>query len=244
MRFLSFVLPYGVRHLNAKARALLASLLLLTLAAPLAAQPTPPSRLILALGDSLTAGYMLPASQSFPAQLEAALRKEGRAVTVHNAGVSGDTSAQGRARLEWVLSGLPRKPDVAIVALGANDMLRGQPVQQMEANLDAIVAELKRRNIEVVLAGMLAAPNLGKAYAGPYNAAFPTIAKRHRVLFYPFFMDGVAANPKLLLSDQMHPNREGVGVMVKGILPTVRQALDQSARAAAPPARQGKAPVR
>lgn len=240
MRFLSFVLPYGVCHPIAKAQALLAALLTLLLAGPLAAQTAggPPPRLILALGDSLTAGYMLPASQSFPAQLEAALRKEGRPVTVHNAGVSGDTSAQGKARLDWVLSGLPKKPDVAIVALGANDMLRGQPVAQMQANLDAIVAELKRRNIQVVLAGMLAAPNLGQAYAGPYNAAFPAIAKRHGVLFYPFFMDGVAANPKLLLADQMHPNKEGVATMVKGILPTVRQALDRADKRPAEAARR------
>ena len=241
MRLLHFPLSYGAWHPIAKARLVLAALLLLLApAGPLAAQKaaSPPPRLILALGDSLTAGYMLPANQSFPAQLEAALLKEGRAVKVHNGGVSGDTSAQGRARLQWVLSGLPKKPDVAIVALGANDMLRGQPVAQMETNIEAIVAELRKQNIEVVLAGMLAAPNLGKAYAGPYNAAFPAIARRQGALLYPFFMEGVAANPRLLLDDQMHPNREGVAVMVRGILPTVRLALDKSAARAPASARR------
>lgn len=183
-------------------------------------------RLVLAFGDSLTAGYQLRPGESFPAQLEAALRKEGIRVRVHNAGVSGDTTAQGRARLPWVLNSLKQNPDLAIVALGANDMLRGQPVAAARANLDAILAELNRRDIPVVLAGMLAAPNLGPAYGREYNAMFPALAKKHGATLYPFFLNGVAAQRPLLLADGMHPNARGVSVMVANILPTVRRALD------------------
>ena len=182
-------------------------------------------RLILAFGDSLTAGYQLKPGEGFTYQLEAALRKEGKAVRVHNAGVSGDTTAQGKARLGWVLSSLKQKPDLAIVALGANDMLRGQPAAQTRANLDAIVGELRRQGIPVLVAGMQAAPNMGAAYAKEYNAIFPAIAKKHGATLYPFFLQGVAAQPKLQLADGMHPNREGVAVMVRNILPTVRKAL-------------------
>lgn len=192
------------------------------LAAPAAAK----DQLILALGDSLTAGYQLKPDQGFPAQLQAALQKEGRKVRVHNAGVSGDTTAQGKARLNWVLASQKQKPDLAIVALGANDMLRGQPPAQARANLDAILAELGRRGIPVVLAGMMAAPNMGAAYAKEFNAIYPALAKKHGATLYPFFTNGVTANPKLLLADGMHPNPAGVGVMVKNILPTVRKALD------------------
>ena len=184
-------------------------------------------QLILAFGDSLTAGYQLKPGESFPAQLEAALRKEGRNVRVHNAGVSGDTTAQGRARLPWVLNSLKQKPDLVIVALGANDMLRGQPVATANANLDAILTELNRRGIPVVMAGMLAAPNLGPAYGKEYNAMFPALAKKHGVTLYPFFLKGVAAQKPLLLADGMHPNPKGVSVMVTNILPTVRRALDK-----------------
>jgi acyl-CoA thioesterase-1 len=190
-------------------------------APPAAGQP----RLVLAFGDSLTAGYGLKPGESFPAQLEAALRKQGLAVRVHNAGVSGDTTAQGLARLPWVLSSLKQKPDLAIVALGANDMLRGAPPTQARANLDAILAELNRRGIPVIVAGMLAAPNMGAAYAKEYNAIFPALAKKHGAALYPFFTDGVTAQPRYLLADGMHPNPAGVGVMVKGIMPTVRAQL-------------------
>ncbi|MFQ3595628.1 MAG: arylesterase [Sphingomonadaceae bacterium] len=222
---------YGTAEAIRKGLAFLLLLAVAALARPAAARDL----LILAFGDSLTAGYQLAPSESFPAQLEAALRKEGRAVSVHNAGASGDTSAQGRARLEWVLKGLPRKPDVAIVALGANDMLRGQPVPPMRDNLDAIIGRLRADGIAVIVAGMQAAPNLGSAYAREYNAVFPSLAKKHGTAYYPFFLDGVAANPKFLLPDQMHPNRQGVAVMVSRMLPTVRQTLDSlpAARTAA-----------
>lgn len=200
----------------------------LAFAAGAAAQGARP-QLILALGDSLTAGYQLPPAASFPAQLEASLRKSGRAVRVHNAGVSGDTSAQGKARLDWVLAGLKQTPDVAIIALGANDMLRGQPVPPLRSNLDQIVAELRGRGVEVIVAGMLAAPNLGQAYARDYNAVFPAVAKKHGASLYPFFLDGVAANPRYLLADGMHPNAAGVATMVARIRPTVDAALDRAA---------------
>jgi acyl-CoA thioesterase-1 len=208
----------------------LATLVALIFASPAAAQaaakaPATREKLVLAFGDSLTAGYQLKPGQGFVPQLEAALRKEGRQVRVHNAGVSGDTTAQGKARLPWVLSSLKQKPDLAIVALGANDMLRGQPPAQAKANLDAILTELDKRGIPVVLAGMLAAPNLGPAYAKEFNAIFPALAKKHGATLYPFFTNGVTAQPKYLLADGMHPNPAGVGVMVKGILPTVRTQL-------------------
>jgi len=184
-------------------------------------------QLVLAFGDSLTAGYQLKPGESFPAQLEAALRKEGRKVRIHNAGVSGDTTAQGKARLPWVLNSLKQKPDLAIVALGANDMLRGQSVATARTNLDAILTELNRRGIPVVMAGMLAAPNLGPAYGKEYNAMFPALAKKHGATLYPFFLNGVAAQKPLLLADGMHPNPKGVSVMVTNMLPTVRRALDK-----------------
>ena len=222
----SYGAPRAVFHLL----GLLATLLALIFGAPAAAQAPAKAtasreKLVLAFGDSLTAGYQLKANESFPAQLEAALRKEGRKVRVHNAGVSGDTTAQGKARLPWVLSSLKAKPDLAIVALGANDMLRGQPPAMAKANLDAILTELNRRGIPVIVAGMLAAPNLGPAYAREYNAIFPALAKKHGAALYPFFTNGVTAQPKYLLADGMHPNAAGVGVMVKGMLPTVRAEL-------------------
>lgn len=196
----------------------------LLLAAPVAAR----EQLVLAFGDSLTAGYQLRPGESFPAQLEAALRREGRQVRVHNAGVSGDTTAQGRARLPWVLNSLKQTPDLAIVALGANDMLRGQPVADAQANLDSILAELRRRDIPVVLAGMYAAPNLGPAYGRQFNGMYPALARKHGATLYPFFLNGVAAQPGLLLADGMHPNRQGVAVMVANLLPTVRRELDRT----------------
>lgn len=181
---------------------------------------------ILAFGDSLTAGYQLRSTESFPAQLEATLRKEGRQVRVHNAGVSGDTTTAGRARLPWVLNSLKTKPDLAILALGANDMLRGQPAAQTRANLDAMLTEFGKRGIPVVMAGMLAPPNLGQAYVREYNSLFPALARKHDARLYPFFLNGVLLNRQYLLSDGVHPNAAGVGVMVRNIAPTVRQALD------------------
>lgn len=180
---------------------------------------------VLAFGDSLTAGYGLPPGQGFAPQLEATLRRNGVRAFVTDAGVSGNTAAQGRARLKWTLEGLKAKPDLAIVALGANDMLRGLPPKQTRADLDAIVAELRRRGIPVLIAGMLAAPNLGGRYGAEYNRIFPDLARAHGADLYPFFLAGVAGNPALALPDRMHPNFQGIKRMVSGITPTVLRAL-------------------
>jgi acyl-CoA thioesterase-1 len=180
---------------------------------------------VLAFGDSLTAGYGLPPGQGFAPQLEDTLRRNGVRAFVTNAGVSGNTAAQGRARLKWTLDGLKAKPDLAIVALGANDMLRGLPPAQTRADLDSIVAELKRRGIPVLIAGMLAPPNLGSRYMTDYNSIFPDLARKHGAALYPFFLAGVAGNPSLALADRMHPNFQGIKKMVSGIAPTVLRAL-------------------
>ncbi len=195
---------------------------------PAAAQPAPaPPRapLIWALGDSLTAGYGLPPEQGFTTRLQAALRRAGIAATVRNGGVAGDTAAQARARLRWGLRGLGVTPDLVVVELGANDMLRGLPVPQARANLDAILAELKRRRIPVLLTGMRAAPNLGPDYVRAFEAMYPALAKAHGVPLYPFFLDGVAGNRRLLQADGLHPTARGVEIIVAKILPSVRRAL-------------------
>jgi acyl-CoA thioesterase-1 len=200
------------------------------LAAPLiasalaAAQPA--SRpLILAFGDSLTAGYNLPRGLGFAPQLEATLRRHGIAATVADGGVSGDTTTAGRARLNWTLAGLPRKPDLVIVELGANDMLRSLDPAIPRANLDAILAELARRHIRVLLAGMRAPPSLGPAYRAKFDAIYPALAKSHHAPLYPFFMEGVAAVPGMQQPDGMHPTFSGVKRIVTGILPRVLAAL-------------------
>lgn len=188
-----------------------------------AAPPRP--RLVWAFGDSLAAGYGLPPDQGFTAQLQAALNAAGVRAVVRNGGVAGDTAAQGRARLLWGLRGLGRTPDLVMVELGANDMLRGLPVAQARANIDAILTELGRRRIPVLLAGMRAAPNLGPDYARPFEAMYPALAARHRVPLYPFFLDGVAGNRALIQRDGLHPNAQGVKVIVRRMLPAVRRAL-------------------
>ena len=202
-------------------RVLLAPAALFLLAMPAQAA----DKLILAFGDSLTAGYNLPPGQGFVPQLEAALRKQGIAARVHNAGVSGDTTAQGKARLRWVLNSLKTRPDVAIVELGANDMLRGLDPGRAEANLDAILAELRRSRIRILLAGMVAAPNLGPDYARRFNPIYARLAAKHRAELYPFFLAGVTHDRSLHIGDAIHPNGRGVSVIVRGILPQVRSLL-------------------
>jgi acyl-CoA thioesterase-1 len=174
---------------------------------------------ILAFGDSLTAGYNLPAGRSFADQLEAALKAKGYDATVIQGGVSGDTSSGGKARLDWVLGGA--HADHVIVELGANDALRGIDPAQTQANLDANLTMLQGKKVKVLLAGMLAPPNLGADYQKRFNGLYPALAKAHQVPLYPFFLDGVAAHPDLQLSDGMHPTDRGVGVMVKTMLPTI-----------------------
>ncbi|MCA1907072.1 MAG: arylesterase [Magnetospirillum sp.] len=179
---------------------------------------------LLAFGDSLTAGYGLAAIDSFPSQLQQALQAKGRAVRVVNAGVSGDTSAGGLARLDWALAD---KPQAAIIALGANDGLRGLDPARMEANLDAIVEKLQGAGIKVLLAGMEAPPNLGPDYGRAFRGAYARIAERRQVALYPFFLDGVAANPGLNQKDGLHPTAQGVAIMVGRMLPAVEKLLDQ-----------------
>lgn len=182
---------------------------------------------VLAFGDSLTTGYGLPQGQGFAPQLEDVLRRNGVPARVANGGVSGDTASQARARLQWTLDGLKEKPDLAIVALGGNDMLRGLPARQTRADLDAIVAELRKRDIPVLVAGMLAAPNLGPQFGAEFNSIFPDVARRHGADLYPFFLANVAGVRSLNLADGVHPNFQGIKRMVTGILPSVLTALGQ-----------------
>ncbi|OAN67089.1 arylesterase [Sphingomonas sp. TDK1] len=193
------------------------------------ADAAPRAPVIWAFGDSLSAGYGLPPALGFTARLEGALRRAGVAATVRNGGVAGDTAAQARARLRWGLRGLGITPDLVIVELGANDMLRGLPVSQTRTNLDAILTELHERRIPVLLAGMRAAPNLGPEYGRAFDGIYPALAKKHGVARYPFFLDGVAGNRALLQADGMHPNARGVDIIVGRMLPGVRKALRGSA---------------
>jgi len=180
-----------------------------------------PTRIVV-LGDSLTAGYMLNAKDSFPAQLERKLKAAGVAVEIVNAGVSGDTTAAGLARLDWAI---PDGTDAVILELGANDALRGLDPGKARSNLNTIIARLKRRNIEVLLAGMMAPRKLGESYANAFNGIFPDLAKEHDLLLYPFFLQGVAMRHNLNLGDGIHPNARGVAVIVDGIMPKVEELI-------------------
>jgi acyl-CoA thioesterase I len=177
---------------------------------------------ILALGDSLTAGLGLDQSQAFPAKLQAALKVKGHDVVVINAGVSGDTVAQGEARLDWAMT---EEIDAVIVELGANDALRGLPVPQAEAALGKIIDNITSRNLPLLLAGMKAPPNLGPDYGTAFDQMFAKQAARVGVVSYPFFLEGVAADPKLNQSDGIHPNAIGVDVIVLRMLPFVEKLL-------------------
>lgn len=178
-----------------------------------------PLRLV-ALGDSLTAGYGLPQEAAFPIVLEKALRERGVEVEIANAGVSGDTASGGLARLDW---SVPEGTDAVILALGANDMLRGLSPDVTRKALEDIVTRLKARNIPVMLVGMVAAPNLGEDYRRRFDAIYKDIAAGHGLVFYPFFLEEVAADPGLNLPDGLHPNAEGVKRIVARMLPTVER---------------------
>ena len=177
---------------------------------------------ILALGSSLTQGYGLPPGTEFPVQLQAALKKAGIDAVVTNAGVSADTTAGGLARLDWSLAD---HPDAVILELGSNDMLRGIPPAETEKNLRAILTKLKATHVKVLLTGMYAQHNLGADYVKQFDAIYPRLAKDYNVLFYPFFLDGVALNPKLNQADGMHPNPAGVKVIVARMLPFVKKLV-------------------
>lgn len=182
-------------------------------------------RVILAFGDSLTAGYGLKPGEAYPAQLQKLLRAEGLQVRVVNAGVSGDTTTEGRARLDWVLGGLKEAPDLVIVALGANDMLRGQKPVLTRANLDAMLKTLSGKRVPMLLAGMRAAPNLGPVYRQEFDGIYPDLSGKYRVPLYSFLLEGVVARPAFLLADGMHPNAAGARIIAANILPHVRRAL-------------------
>lgn len=181
--------------------------------------------IILAFGDSLYAGYNLPQDQGFAPELERALAARKLSFRVHNAGVSGDTSATARARLAFALDGLGAKPALVIVGLGGNDMLRGLRPEETRANLAAILEELKRREIPAMLTGMLASPNMGADYAAQFNPIYPDLARQYRVPLYPFFLDGVVGNPRLQLPDGIHPNEAGVDAIVARLAPKVADSV-------------------
>jgi acyl-CoA thioesterase-1 len=189
---------------------------------------------IVAFGDSLTAGFELAPADAFPAQLERELKARGYAVELINAGVSGDTTAAALERLSWAI---PEGSDAVIVELGANDALRGLDPANAETNLDLLIAALKKAGMEVLLAGMRAPSNFGTSYANAFDAIFPDLAAKHGLILYPFFLDGVAFKPDLSLSDGLHPNADGVGVIVKNILPSVEMLI---ARVKAKQTWQGK----
>lgn len=220
VRHLRRLFPYGSWR-----RVFNAAAVLLTLATPAAARQQAETTVILAFGDSLTAGYGVAPKDSFPAQLERRLNADGYHVRVINGGVSGDTTSGGRNRLAWALAD---KPDLVILELGANDALRAIDPAVTRANLDAILTELDTRGVPVLLAGMLAPPNLGARYGRTFNGLFPDIAAKHGVAFYPFFLEGVAADAKLNQSDGMHPNADGVAVIVGRIAPQVARLIDGS----------------
>ncbi len=171
---------------------------------------------IVVFGDSLSAGYQLPAGAGFPEQLQQALKVQEIDVIIIAAAVSGDTTSGGLARLDW---SVPDGIDGVILELGANDALRGLPVELAQENLDAMISRLRQREIGVLLAGMRAPPNMGEDYQQAFDAIYPALAKKHNVPLYPFFLDGVAANPALNLDDGIHPNSAGVKLMVERFLP-------------------------
>lgn len=215
----------GPPYFNSVASVLRFLLLIVSVIGPWQGASAAETIRIMALGDSLTAGFGLSAADSFPAQLEAALKARGLSVEVSNAGVSGDTTAGGLARLDWALSD---RPDAIIVALGANDSLRGIDPAVTRANLAAILEKLGTRDLPVLLAGIYAPRNLGRDYETAFNRIFPELAGQYEVLLYPFFLDGVATDPALNQADGIHPNAEGVAVIVRKIMPYVIRLIEQT----------------
>ena len=209
-----------------------AAALMAILAASLALAPVhrieaePRAPIIVVLGDSLTAGLGLPQDQAFPAQLEAALKARGTEVTVVNAGVSGDTAVAALKRLDWAL---PEDASAVIIELGGNDALQGIPPEGTKAALAAIIEKIKVRGLPILLAGQEAPRNMGKDYVDAFRALYADLAERYGVIFYPFFLDGVALNDGLIQADAIHPNAKGVAVIVENMLPQVEELLAQVA---------------
>jgi acyl-CoA thioesterase-1 len=208
------------RHFNAI--RLLLPLLALAVATLAAARAGAEPVTIVALGDSLTAGYGLPEADAFPVRLERALRERGHDVVIVNAGVSGDTTAGGLARLDWALAD---RPAIVMVALGANDGLRGIDPRTTRANLDAIFDRLGKEKVRTLILGMYAPPNLGRAYGDAFNAIYPELAARHGAALMPFMLQDVATVPTLNQGDGIHPNRAGVAILVRNVLPYVEAVL-------------------
>jgi acyl-CoA thioesterase-1 len=189
------------------------------------AQAAPPDEgLIVALGDSLTAGLGVEERDAWPAQLERRLRAAGFRWQVVNAGISGETSSGARARLEWVLA---LKPDIMVLATGANDGLRGLPPQVLHGNLDAMLTTLGARRVTAVLAGMQMLRNLGPAYTTAFARVYPELAQRHRVVLVPFLLEGVAANPALNQADGLHPTAAGYRVVTDLVYPRIMEAIER-----------------
>jgi acyl-CoA thioesterase-1 len=229
-------MPWSFKQLSPlfARRGLVRALLVLSLLVAGAATQIPVTRIssaaaaepvkILAFGDSLTAGLGLSEAEAMPTQLNQALDKMGRPALVINGGVSGDTTAGGAARIDWALAD---KPQIMILALGANDMLRGLDPAGARANLETIIDKAQAAGVEIVLAGMLAPPNLGTDYKKAFDALYPDLAKAHDLLFLPFLLQDVAQQSGLNQVDGMHPNGKGVAVMVQHLLPLVTEAMDR-----------------
>ncbi len=179
---------------------------------------------IVVLGDSLVAGYQLPPGEGFPEQLQKNLTARNIKVVITGAGVSGDTTSGGLSRLDW---SVPEGTNGVVLELGANDAMRGLPFQLAQKNLDAMIARLSERGIAVLLVGMRAPPNMGEDYQQGFDAIYSVLAAKHKVPLYPFFLDGVAANPALNLSDGIHPNKAGIAIMIERILPHVERFIEQ-----------------
>ncbi|HEX2580516.1 MAG TPA: arylesterase [Dongiaceae bacterium] len=177
---------------------------------------------ILAYGDSITAGYGLAQSDGFTAQLQASLRQEGIDATVINGGNSGDTSAAGLARLDWSLAD---KPDYVLLELGINDALRGIDPVETRRNLQAIIAKVRARNIPILLLGMKAPRNLGPAYVSAFDSLYPELSRQYGIALYPFFLEGVAMDPRLNQGDGIHPNQAGIAEIVRRLLPYVKRLI-------------------
>lgn len=186
-----------------------------------------PERRILAFGDSLFAGYSLAEEEGYPEKLQAALRARGINAVVTDAGVSGDTTAAGRQRIAFVLDALGRKPDLALVELGGNDLLRGLSPAQARDNLAAILEELRRRDIPAVLFGMRAPPNAGPEYQAEFDAIYPTLAEEYGAELVPFFLEPVYGRPELIQQDRVHPTAEGIDAMVAATVDDVVEALPE-----------------
>lgn len=214
-------LSYGACRMSFKRQIAAGLIVLLAICGAISSARAEPFKIV-GFGDSLMAGFGLGPGEGFTDKLQAALQARGHDVTVANAGVSGDTTSGGLARLDW---SVPDGTRLVILELGANDMLRGVSPDITQKNLDEMLGKLKERKIAVLLAGMRAAPNLGADYQNSFDAIFPHLAGKYDVSLYPFFLDGVAGQPGLQLEDGMHPNAQGVDKMVERILPTVEKVI-------------------